>query len=99
VITVLFVGVGYYVGAILGLQARFPGSGISLFWPSNALLMAALLLVPTRTWLPCLLAALLAHLHVVSIFQPGVPFVTMMCQYAGRTRSRCRSSSWQAPSP
>jgi PAS domain S-box-containing protein len=83
VITVLLVGVGYYVGTILGLQARFPGSGIALFWPPNAFLLAALLLAPMRTWWPCLLIVLPVHLHAVSVFQPGVPVVTMICQYAG----------------
>ena len=83
VLTVLLVGVGYYVGSLLGLQARFPGVGISLFWPPNAFLLAALLLAPVQTWWACLLVALPAHLHVVSVFQPGVPVATMLSQYTG----------------
>jgi two-component system, LuxR family, sensor kinase FixL len=80
---VFLAGSGYYLASRLGLQARFPGVGISLFWPANAFLLAVLLLTPMRRWWPCLLVVLPAHLLVVSAFQPGVPAATMICQYAG----------------
>lgn len=78
VFAVLLVAAGYYVGAILGLHAQLPGSGITIFWPCNALLLGAFLVLPMRTWWPCLLVVLPAHLHVVSVFQPGVPVLVMI---------------------
>jgi len=56
------VGASYYVGAVLGLALRLPGSTPSVLWPPNAILTAALLLTPPRHWLVYLLAALPPHL-------------------------------------
>jgi two-component system, LuxR family, sensor kinase FixL len=81
--SVLLVSAGYYAGGLLGLALRFPPLGISIIWPSNAILLAALLLAPARTWWVYLLAALPTHLHLVTHFQPGVPMVTMLGQFAG----------------
>jgi len=80
---VFLAGSGYYLASLLGLHARFPGVGISLFWPANAFLLAVLLLTPMRRWWTCLLVVLPVHLLVVSAFQPGVPAATMICQYTG----------------
>jgi signal transduction histidine kinase len=81
--SVVLVCAGYYAGGLLGLALRFPPLGISIIWPPNAILLAALLLVPARTWWVYLLAALPTHVHLVAHFQPGVPAVTMLCQFAG----------------
>ena len=40
----------YYLGARLGFAVRFPESPHSVLWPPNAILLAALLLVPPRLW-------------------------------------------------
>src|SRR2546430_3955938 len=60
----LSVAVAYYAGAYAGFMLRFPGSPLSVIWPPNAILLAALLLVPTRRWWMVLLAVLPAHLLV-----------------------------------
>src|SRR4051812_19188708 len=44
------VSLAYYLGCLAGFALRYPGSGISFFWPPNAILTASLLLVPTRWW-------------------------------------------------
>jgi PAS domain S-box-containing protein len=55
------VAVAYYLSAQFGFALRFPGSPLSVIWPPNAILLAALLLVPTRMWGPVLLAVIPAH--------------------------------------
>lgn len=83
VLAVLLVCAGYYAGGLIGLSVRFPPSGISIIWPPNAILLAALLLAPPRTWGWYLLAALPTHLHLVTNFQPGAPLLVMLTQFAG----------------
>ena len=53
---------GYYSGVQVGLALTFPPLTTSVLWPPNALLTAALLLVPVRHWWVCLAAALPVHL-------------------------------------
>ena len=67
----------------IGVSVRFPPSGVSIIWPATPVLLAALLLTPVRTWWVYLLAVLPTHLHLVTHFQPGVPMVTMLSQFAG----------------
>lgn len=73
------VAAGYYLGALVGFHLRFPSSGISFFWPPTAVLTAALLLTPTRTWAATLAAAFLAH--AVAHAQYGVPIAAWPIQY------------------
>ena len=74
---------GYYLGGVIGIRLIFPSSNIAILWPSNAILLAALLLSPVRTWWIYVLAIFPTHLHLVSIFQPGVPVPTMLSQAFG----------------
>lgn len=83
VLAVLLACVGYYGGGLIGLSVRFPPSGISIIWPPNAILIAALLLSPPRIWGWYLLAALPTHLHLVTNFQPGASLQVMLTQFAG----------------
>ena len=46
----------------LGSVLRFPPAVTSVIWPPNALLTAALLLVPPRRWWLCIPATLLVGL-------------------------------------
>lgn len=66
----LVVAVAYYAGARLGFLLVFPGSPLSILWPPNAIVLAALLLVPPRNWWIVLLGVLPAHLVVE--WQSGV---------------------------
>lgn len=65
------VGVGYSLAAKIGFALTFQPNPISVLWPPNALLLAALLLTPTRLWWLVFAAALPAHLVVE--LESGVP--------------------------
>jgi len=75
----LLVCVGYYLGARLGLALTFDPLPISVLWPPNAVLFAALLLVPTSNWWIVLAAALPAHL--ASELPAGIPFPMVISWY------------------
>jgi two-component system sensor kinase FixL len=64
VLSAVLTGIAYYLGAKLGLALTPAGFPISTLWPPNAILFAALLLVPIRNWWLILLAVLPAHLFV-----------------------------------
>lgn len=67
----LLVFAGYYVGARIGLALTFAPSPISVLWPPNAILFAALLVSPReRAWI-VIVAALPAH--VLAELQGNVP--------------------------
>ena len=53
--------VGYYLGARLGFALTFQPHPVSVLWPANSILVAALLLTPPRIWGFVLLAAFPAH--------------------------------------
>jgi PAS domain S-box-containing protein len=60
----LLVCLAYYLGARLGFALTLKPSPISTLWPPNSIVLAALLLTPTRSWWLVLLGALPAHLAV-----------------------------------
>ena len=98
VVACLLVFAGYYFGAKLGFALTFQPHTVSVLWPPNAILMAALLLTPVRTWWIVLLAAFPAHCLVQ--LQSDIPphmifcwFVSNSCEAligAGSTRSLIR---------
>ena len=67
----LLVGVGYYLGCLIGFALRFPSSGISFLWPPTAVLTSALLITERRSWRSLLAGAFVAH--AVAHAQNGVP--------------------------
>ena len=75
----ILVAGAYYLGAQFGFAFRFPGSPLSVIWPPNALLLAALLLMPTRIWWVALFAVLPAHVLVE--YQNGVRGWTILGLY------------------
>ena len=70
-------GLGYYFGAKLGLALTFQPHPISVLWPPNAILLAALLLVPGRACWIVIAAAGAAHL--IAELQGGVPLAMVLC--------------------
>ena len=58
----LATGLGYYLGAVLGVAASSMSEGIAIFWLPNGILLAALLLVPRRDWPLHLAMAVLAEI-------------------------------------
>src|SRR5215471_2797356 len=58
----LWVFAGYYLGCKVGFTLTFHPHPVSVLWPPNSVLVAALLLTPPRVWWVMLLAVLPAHL-------------------------------------
>jgi len=57
----ILVFLGYFFGAQLGFALTFKPHPVSVLWPPNSILLAALLLTPRRAWGLVLLAAFPAH--------------------------------------
>jgi two-component system, LuxR family, sensor kinase FixL len=70
----------YYLGVRVGLAFTPATSAVSLLWPPNAIVLAALLLWPVRFWAWPLLAILPAHL--IAQVPAGVPLVMAGSWYA-----------------
>src|SRR5438477_9817292 len=75
----LCVFVGYYLGAKVGFALTFRPHPVSVLWPPNAILLAALLLTPVRVWWVILLAAFPAHL--AAQLQSNVPPTMIFCWF------------------
>jgi PAS domain S-box-containing protein len=78
-VTALLVFVGYYLGARIGFALTFQPHPVSVLWPPNSILVAALLLTPVRIWWVILLAALPAHL--AAELQSQVPPMMILCWF------------------
>jgi len=61
---------GYYLGTRVGLALTFLPNPISVLWPPNAILFAALLLVPFRMW-PIVAACIDAGFTTLAPTLPG----------------------------
>ena len=79
-IAAILVAIAYYTGAKLGFALTFHPHPISSLWPPNSLLLAGLLLTPTRAWWMLILAALPAHL--AAELQSGVPMAMVLGWFA-----------------
>jgi PAS domain S-box-containing protein len=75
----LTVALAYYVGAKIGFALTFQPHPVSVLWPPNSILLAALLLTPMRTWWVILLAAFPAHL--AAQLQGNVPPTMILCWF------------------
>src|SRR2546423_13026641 len=75
----LLVFIGYYLGAKLGFALTFKPHPVSVLWPPNSILAAALLIAPVRMWGILLLAALPAHW--LSQVQSQIPPTMILCYF------------------
>jgi len=75
----LCVFVGYYLGAKIGFALTFHPYPVSVLWPPNSILVAALLLTPPRIWWFVLLAAFPAH--CATQLQSHVPPLMILCWF------------------
>src|SRR5207247_892501 len=71
IVAPVLVCAGYFLGAKIGFALKLHPYPISTLWPPNSILLAELLLAPTRSWLILLLAALPAHVAIQ--LSNGVP--------------------------
>ena len=78
-ITGLWVFAGYYLGCKVGFSLTFKPHPVSVLWPPNSVLVAALLLTQPRNWWVVLLAALPAHL--AAQLQSHVPPLMILCWF------------------
>jgi len=79
----LLIAVGYYVGSEIGFLLTPPGLPIATYWPPNAILMAALLMLPPSTWWRPITAVLGAHLLIQT--ENGIPTGTTLGWFIGNT--------------
>ncbi len=75
----LLVCIGYYFGSKLGLALTLHPRPVSVMWPTNSILLAALLLAPVRYWWFLLACALPAHIWVQ--LQGEIPVTMMLCWF------------------
>src|SRR5438552_11329867 len=75
----LCVFAGYYLGAKIGFALTFQPHPVSVLWPPNSILVAALLLTPPRVWGFILLAAFPAHW--AAQLQSHVPPLMILCWF------------------
>jgi PAS domain S-box-containing protein len=75
----LCVFAGYYLGARVGFALTFKPYPVSVLWPPNSILVAALLLTPPRIWWFILLAAFPAH--CAAQIQSHVPPLMILCWF------------------
>jgi two-component system sensor kinase FixL len=75
----LLVALAYYLGAKVGFALTLQPHPISVLWPPNSILLAALLLTRVRFWWMILLAAFPAHL--AAQLQSNVPPVMILCWF------------------
>ncbi|HKA42872.1 MAG TPA: MASE1 domain-containing protein [Burkholderiales bacterium] len=75
----MLAALGYYAGAKLGLALTFSPHPISVLWPPNSILLAALLLAPASSWWMILLAVF--PVHLLAELQGGVPLVMVLCWF------------------
>jgi PAS domain S-box-containing protein len=70
-----FVAFLYYLLVVISMKLRFSTSGLSLLWPSNALLLATLILTPKSRWWAYLLAIIPAHIAAMSSYHVGLSWL------------------------
>ncbi len=75
----LLVFAGYYLGARVGFALTFQPHPVSVLWPPNSILLAALLLTPPRLWWLVLISAFPAH--CAAQWQSSVPPSMIMCWF------------------
>jgi len=79
----LLVAIGYYAGSQIGFILTPVDTPIAVFWPPNAILLAALLLTSRRIWWVLVLAVLPVHLLVQ--LRTGIPLASALVWFVGNT--------------
>jgi PAS domain S-box-containing protein len=75
--------IAYYLGSQIGFALTFRPHPVSVLWPANSILLAALLLTPIRGWGAVLLGAFPAHCLVQ--LQTHIPIGMMLCYFVSNS--------------
>jgi PAS domain S-box-containing protein len=75
--------IGYYIGARVGFALTLHPVPVSTLWPPNSILLASLLLAPTRWWWALILAALPAHL--LAELGSGIPMPMVLSWFVSNS--------------
>jgi signal transduction histidine kinase len=78
-VAAIALSVSYYFGVQIGFAFTLEPEAVSLLWPPNAIVLAALLLAPTRLWAWLIAAVLPAHL--LAELSVGVPLAMAASWY------------------
>jgi PAS domain S-box-containing protein len=78
-LAVLVINVAYYIGAQIGFALTFQPHPVSTLWPPNSILLATLLLCPSRRWWFLLLTAFPAHFLVQ--MNADIPLSMLLCWF------------------
>jgi len=89
--TALVVFAAYYLGAKIGFALTLRPHPVSVLWPPNSILLAALLLAPVRIWWVLLLAAFPAHL--TAELESHVPPTMVFCWFISNSCEALISAS------
>ncbi len=87
----LVVFAAYYLGAKIGFALTLRPHPVSVLWPPNSILLAALLLAPVRIWWVLLLAAFPAHL--TAELESHVPPTMVFCWFISNSCEALISAS------
>ncbi len=79
----------YYVLVVASMRLRFSTSGLSLLWPSNALLVATLVLTPKRRWWLYLLSVIPAHIAALSPYHLGFSWLAYQIAFNSAQAIAC----------
>src|ERR1044072_8412222 len=82
-VVALLVCAGDYLTAKIGFAFALQPGSVSTLWMPNSILLAAILLVPARSWWIVLLAALPAHF--AAELQSGVPTAMVLSWFASNS--------------
>jgi PAS domain S-box-containing protein len=79
----------YYILVAVSMMLRFSTSGLSLLWPSNALLIATLVLTPKRHWWVYLLSVIPAHIAALSPYHLGLSWLAYQIAFNSAQAIAC----------
>ena len=83
VLIAFWAGAAYYLGGIVGFALTLSTHAVSTLWPPNAVLLACLLLTPTKKWWLVLLGVFPVHMAVQ--LQSGVPTLMILLWFLSNT--------------
>jgi PAS domain S-box-containing protein len=79
----------YYFLIVVSMKLRFFTSGLSLLWPSNALLIATLVLTPKRRWWVYLLSVVPAHIAALGPYHLGLSWLAYQIAFNSTEAIAC----------